>query len=177
MPEVPEVEARAAALRDEINEHNRRYHVDDAPTISDADYDALVAELRALEAEFPELVTPDSPTQTVGAAPSTTFTQIEHKRPMMSLDNAFTFEELLEWGKRTERRLGTDETAAIGFVCELKIDGFAISLVYENGRYVQAATRGDGRVGEDMTANVATIAAVPKRLTVAKGTKPPTLLE
>src|SRR6476620_1956963 len=128
MPEVADVEARITALRDEINEHNRRYHVDDAPTVSDAEYDALVGELRALETEFPEFVTPDSPTQTVGAAPSTVFTQVEHRRPMMSLDNAFTFEELLEWGKRTERRLGTDESTAIGFVCELKIDGFAISL-------------------------------------------------
>jgi DNA ligase (NAD+) len=177
MPEIADVEARISALRDEISEHNRRYNVEDAPTISDAEYDALVAELRALEAEFPELITPDSPTQTVGAAPSTAFTQIEHKRPMMSLDNAFTFEELLEWGKRTERRLGSDDSTAIGFVCELKIDGFAISLVYENGRYVQAATRGDGRVGEDMTANVATIAAVPKQLVVKKGAKPPSLLE
>jgi DNA ligase (NAD+) len=158
-----EIEQRVAALRDEIGEHNRRYHVDDDPVISDAEYDALVRELRDLESEFPELVTPDSPTQQVGAPASTQFSEVRHRLPMMSLDNAFSFDELLEWGKRTERRLGS-EGEAVGYVCELKIDGFAISLTYENGRYVRAATRGDGRVGEDMTANVATIAAVPKTL-------------
>src|SRR3954447_18370981 len=159
----PEIEQRALALREEIGEHNRRYHVDDDPIISDAEYDALVRELRDLESEFPELVTPDSPTQKVGAPASTQFTEVRHRLPMMSLDNVFSFEELLEWGKRTERRLGS-EGEAVGYVCELKIDGFAISLTYEHGRYVRAATRGDGRVGEDMTANVATIETVPKQL-------------
>jgi DNA ligase (NAD+) len=169
----PEIEQRIGDLRAEIDEHNRRYHVDDDPTISDSEYDALVRELRDLEAEFPELITPDSPTQRVGAPVSAQFTEIRHRVPMMSLDNAFSFEELLDWGKRLERRLGS-EGEAVGYVCELKIDGFAISLMYEDGKYVRAATRGDGRVGEDMTANVATIQAVPKKLA---DKKPPTLLE
>ena len=169
----PEIEQRVDDLRAEIEEHNRRYHVDDDPTISDAEYDALVRELREIEAEFPELITPDSPTQLVGAPVSTQFSEVQHRVPMMSLDNAFSFDELLDWGKRLERRLGS-EGAAVGYVCELKIDGFAISLTYENGRYVRAATRGDGRVGEDMTANVDTINAVPSKL---KATKPPKLLE
>ncbi|MGH9244689.1 MAG: NAD-dependent DNA ligase LigA [Acidimicrobiales bacterium] len=154
--------SRVEALRADIEEHIRRYFVDDAPTISDADFDGLVRELRALEAEFPELITPDSPTQKVGGAPSTLFAAVEHRRPMMSLDNAFELEELLAWGRRLERNLGASD---IDYVCELKIDGFAISITYEHGRYVRAATRGDGRVGEDVTANVATIAAVPHQLT------------
>ncbi|HEV3226515.1 MAG TPA: NAD-dependent DNA ligase LigA, partial [Acidimicrobiales bacterium] len=169
----PEIEQRASDLRTEIEEHNRRYHVEDDPVISDADYDALVRQLGELEAEFPELITPDSPTQLVGAAASTQFSEVRHRVPMMSLDNAFAFEELLDWGKRLERRLGS-EGDAVGYVCELKIDGFAISLTYENGAYVRAATRGDGRVGEDMTANIATIAAVPKKLSTKKV---PSLLE
>jgi DNA ligase (NAD+) len=169
----PEIEQRAGDLRAEISEHNRRYHTEDNPIISDAEFDALVRELRSIEAEFPELVTPDSPTQQVGGAVSTLFTQVQHRLPMMSLDNAFAFEELLDWGKRLERRLGS-EGEAVGYVTELKIDGFAISLTYENGAFVRAATRGDGRVGEDMTANVGTITAVPKKL---KTKKPPSLLE
>jgi DNA ligase (NAD+) len=169
----PELEQRVEELRAEIEEHNRRYHVEDDPTISDAEYDALVRELREIEAEFPELITPDSPTQLVGAPVSSQFSEVQHRVPMMSLDNAFSFDELLDWGKRLERRLGS-EGEAVGYVCELKIDGFAISLTYEDGRYVLAATRGDGRVGEDMTANVATITAVPKKLA---SKKPPKLLE
>src|SRR5256714_4006109 len=169
----PEREQRASDRGAEIGEHNRRYHVEDDPIISDADFDELVRELRALEAEFPELITPDSPTQSVGGPASAQFSEVKHRVPMMSLDNAFTFDELLEWGKRLERRLGS-EGQAVGYVCELKIDGFAVSLTYETGRYVRAATRGDGRTGEDMTANVATIAAVPRQL---KGKKVPSLLE
>jgi DNA ligase (NAD+) len=153
--------ARVEALRAEIEEHNRRYFVEDAPSISDADFDALVRRLRELEAEFPELVTPDSPTQKVGGAPAALFAAVEHRVPMMSLDNAFSLEELLAWGKRVERGLGE---SAIDFVCELKIDGFAISLTYDMGNLVRAATRGDGRVGEDVTPNVSTIADIPSRL-------------
>ncbi len=172
MPELSEIAARVEALRGQIDHHNRRYHELDDPEISDADYDALVRELRALEDEFPELVTPDSPTQRVGSAPSTLFAPVVHRAPMMSLDNAFTDEELVAWGARLERRLAAergDDPAgagdmAIGFVCELKIDGVAVSIRYEGGRYVQAATRGDGRVGEDITANVATLATVPGAL-------------
>jgi DNA ligase (NAD+) len=167
-----EASQRAAELRDEIRFHNQRYHELDDPLISDADYDALVRELRALEEEYPELATPDSPTQEVGGAPSTLFAPVEHAVPMMSLDNAFALEELLAWGARTERRLG-GEGLDIPYVCELKIDGVAVSIRYEDGKYVQAATRGNGRVGEDITANVATLAQVRERL----GGDPPEVLE
>ncbi|HEU5153076.1 MAG TPA: NAD-dependent DNA ligase LigA, partial [Iamia sp.] len=156
---------RAAELRTEIAEHDRRYHELDAPTISDADYDALVRELRALEETHPDLVTEDSPTQRVGSAPSALFAPVQHRQPMMSLDNAFDSESLVAWGDRLERRLGAEpDDDPVDYVCELKIDGVAISLVYEDGELVQAATRGDGRVGEDVTANVRTIADVPHRL-------------
>ncbi len=163
MAVTPDVEARAAELRDEIEEHNRRYFVDDEPSIADADYDALVSELKAIEAEFPELITPDSPTQRVGGFASTQFSEVRHRVPMMSLDNAFGLEELRDWGKRVERRLGT-EGRDTSYACELKIDGFAISITYEGGRYVQAATRGNGEVGEDISANIAIIDAIPKKL-------------
>ena len=156
---------RARELAEQIRFHNERYHTLDDPLISDADYDALVRELKALEAEYPELATPDSPTQEVGGAPSTTFAPVEHAVRMMSLDNAFELDELLAWGARLQRRLGQAEDAPLDYVCELKIDGLAVSIRYEQGRYVQAATRGNGRVGEDITANVATLAQVPDRLT------------
>jgi DNA ligase (NAD+) len=173
MAVAPDIEQRVNELRDEIEEHSRRYYLDDAPTITDAEFDELLRELKALEEEFPELIVPTSPTQRVGGYVGTQFSAVQHRLPMMSLDNSFSFEELLEWGKRLERRLGA-EGQAIGYVCELKIDGFAVSLTYDDGRYVQAATRGDGRVGEDITANVATIDSVPKRL---KGKQIPKLLE
>jgi DNA ligase (NAD+) len=156
---------RAADLRVEIEGHDRAYHELDAPTIADADYDALVRELRALEEAHPELVTAESPTQRVGSAPSALFAPVEHRQPMMSLDNAFATEDLVAWGERLERRLGAaPEDDPVDYVCELKIDGVAISLLYEDGVLVQAATRGDGRVGEDVTANVRTIGVVPDRL-------------
>ena len=165
--------ARAADLREGIEYHNVRYHQLDDPEISDAEYDALVRELRAIEDAHPELVTPDSPTQKVGAAPDTsTFAPVRHRQPMMSLDNAFSFEELLAWGKRMERYISGD----IDYVCELKIDGLAMSLLYENGRYTRAATRGDGVEGEDVTANVATIEAVPETLDLT-GKRLPSVLE
>ena len=155
---------RAQELADQIRFHNERYHTLDDPLISDADYDALVRELKALEAEYPELATADSPTQEVGGAPSTTFAPVEHAVRMMSLDNAFELEELLAWGARLQRRLGQADDAPLDYVCELKIDGLAMSLRYEGGRFVRAATRGDGRVGEDVTANVATIPEIPPEL-------------
>ncbi|MCU1487448.1 MAG: ligase, NAD-dependent [Actinomycetia bacterium] len=148
------------ALRAEIAEHNLRYYEDDAPTISDADFDALLRRLQELEAANPDLVSPDSPTQRVGGVVSSLFAPVQHQVPMMSLDNAFSLEELLAWGERLGRRAAEVSS----FVCELKIDGLAMSIRYEGGRYVQAATRGDGRVGEDVTENVRTIAAVPDRL-------------
>jgi DNA ligase (NAD+) len=160
-----EVEQRAVALRAEIDEHNRRYHELDDPTISDADYDDLVRELRSIEEEFPELITPDSPTQRVGSRPSTTFAPVVHRVPMMSLDNAMDEGELRAWGERLQRRLDEgDGLVEVGYVCEPKIDGLAISIRYEGGRFVQAATRGDGRTGEDVTANIATLREVPDRL-------------
>ncbi len=159
---VPEgVSARVDDLRRQIRYHDERYFVLDAPEITDADYDALVRELRALEDEFPELITPDSPTQRPGGGAAATFAPVEHRVPMMSLDNAFSLDELEAWGRRIDRLL---DGAPTGYVCELKIDGLAISIRYEGGRLVQAATRGDGRVGEDVTANVRTIASVPHRL-------------
>ncbi len=158
----PDVIARVERLRAEIREHDRRYYELDDPIISDADYDLLVRELRSLEEAWPELVTPDSPTQRVGGRPVSTFAEVVHRVPMMSLDNAFDADELRAWGHRVERALGPG--VATAFVAELKIDGLAVSVRYEHGRLVQAATRGDGRVGEDVTANVATIAGVPHRL-------------
>ncbi len=151
---------RADELRAEIEHHNVRYYQLDEPEISDAEYDSKVRELAAIEEAHPELRSPESPTQTVGAPPSPLFSEVEHLTPMMSLDNAVSLEELLAWGKRMERFI----TGDVDFVCELKIDGVAISILYEEGRYVRAATRGDGRVGEDITPNVATVDAVPTLL-------------
>jgi DNA ligase (NAD+) len=162
-----EAAARAEELRATVGYHKQRYFELDAPEIPDVEYDALVRELEAIEAAHPELAVEGSPTQTVGAAPSALFAPVVHRSQMMSLDNAFDEAELHGWGERLERRLaaqGDAEAAAPGFVCELKIDGLAVSIRYEGGRLVQAATRGDGRVGEDVTANVRTIAAVPAKL-------------
>ncbi len=163
---------RAAELRARIAHHDERYHVLDDPEVSDAEYDGLVRELRAIEAEHPDLVVPDSPTSRVGAAPSALFAPVAHHVAMMSLDNAFSPDELRAWADRLAKQVPDDTT----FGCELKIDGLAISLLYRAGRYVQAATRGDGTTGEDVTANVATIAAVPDRLDPAAG-PPPEVLE
>jgi DNA ligase (NAD+) len=164
--------ARAEELRGLIEYHNERYHQLDAPEIPDAEYDALVRELRDIEANYPDLATPTSPTQSVGAAPSTQFAPVEHRVPMMSLDNAFSPAELQAWADRLAKSI----PAGTAFVCELKIDGLAMSLTYQDGRYVQAATRGDGRTGEDVTANVATIEAIPEVLDDAVGT-PPAVIE
>ena len=155
------MQTRVAELIRLVRYHADLYYNRDAPEIPDADYDALMAELRALEQEFPELADPLSPTRTVGAPPSELFAPVAHEVPMMSLDNAFDVEELRAWDTRAESRLG----GPVGrYVCELKFDGLAISVRYERGRLVRAATRGDGRVGEDVTHNVATIDDVPRRL-------------
>ncbi len=164
--------ARAAELRGLIAHHNERYHVLDDPEVTDAEYDELVRELRAIEADHPDLVVPDSPTGRVGAAPSTLFAPVTHHVPMMSLDNAFSPEELRAWADRVAKQVPPDTA----FECELKIDGLAISLLYRDGVFVQAATRGDGTTGEDVTANIATIAAIPDRLDPAVG-RPPEVLE
>jgi DNA ligase (NAD+) len=161
---------RVEELRDQINYHNYRYHVLDDPEVSDAEYDELMRELKALEEEFPELVTEDSPTQRVGAAPTDLFAPVKHRARMLSLDNVFSQEELEAWGKRVERAIGTGAR----YVCELKIDGVAVALTYERGRYTQGATRGDGEVGEDITANIRTVRSVPQRL---RATSPPPVLE
>src|SRR5207244_3099885 len=140
----------------------------DAPEISDADYDQLFRKLVALESAFPALVTPDSPTQRVGGAPSGTFTEVRHARPMLSLGNAFSEEELRAFDARVRRVLGLpaapDPAPDLTYVAELKIDGLAVTLRYERGRFVQGATRGDGTTGEDVTANLRTIEALPDRL-------------
>ncbi len=151
---------RAAELRELIAYHNRRYYELDEPEITDAEFDELVAELAAIELEHPELVTETSPTQRVGGAPVSLFSEVRHRTPMMSLDKTTTYEELLAWGKRMERYISGQVT----FNCELKFDGLAMSLLYEGGRLARAATRGNGEVGEDVTANVATIKVVPKEL-------------
>ncbi len=170
--ELSDPVSRAEELRALIAYHNDRYHRLDDPEIADVDYDVLVRELGAIEADHPDLVVPDSPTTTVGAAPSTLFAPVAHRVPMMSLDNVFSAEELQAWADRLARQV-PDDTA---FVCELKIDGLAISLTYRQGRFVQAATRGDGRTGEDVTANVATIADIPERLAATKE-PPPEVIE
>jgi DNA ligase (NAD+) len=154
--------ARMDELRSMIAHHNERYYSLDDPEVSDADYDALVRELRSMEADFPDLATLESPTQHVGGSASATFAPVVHDVAMMSLDNAMDREELRAWADRIARGL---DGAQPTFVCELKFDGLAMSLRYENGVFVRAATRGDGRTGEDVTANVATIADVPKELT------------
>ncbi|MEU1246528.1 NAD-dependent DNA ligase LigA [Micromonospora arida] len=157
---TPQARERHAALSQELTEHQYRYYVLDAPTIPDADFDRQLRELEALEAEFPALRTPDSPTQRVGGTFSTDFTPVTHAERMLSLDNAFADEELAAWAERVERDAG----GPVPYLCELKVDGLAINLTYENGRLVRAATRGDGRTGEDVTANVRSIRDVPGQL-------------
>ena len=163
-------EQRAQTLRVQIREHDRRYYELDQPSIPDADYDALMSELRALEERFPSLATADSPTRRVAGSRSALFAPVTHGTPMLSLDNVFSLAELEAWAKRLER--GSE--GAIDFVCELKIDGLAVSLSYRDGVLVRGATRGDGRVGEDITANLRTIAEIPTRL---PGRGFPSLLE
>lgn len=151
---------RHAELSDLVNEARWRYYVLDDPTLSDAEFDQALRELAAIEADHPELRTPDSPTQQVGGAVSTDFTPVDHLQRMESLDNAFSFTELAAWRQRLERaEIGNPE-----LLCELKVDGLAINLLYEDGRLVRALTRGDGRTGEDVTPNVRTIATIPDRL-------------
>jgi len=160
--EEPNVRARIEELRERVRYHNRRYYVEDAPEISDAEYDALYKELESLEAECPELVTPDSPTQRVGGEPLEEFQQVRHAVPMLSLANARKLEELKEWDARVRRLLGEDEEPR--YVTERKIDGLAVSLRYEEGRFARGATRGNGTIGEGVTANLRTVRSIPERL-------------
>ena len=155
------VQARVAELRKEITFHNHRYYVLDDPVISDAQYDELMRELRRLEEQYPELLTPDSPTQRVGAAPVSELPEVAHAVPMLSLANAFDEEELLAWYRRVQRLLEVDQ---FDMVCELKVDGLSMALTYEGGRLAQGATRGDGYKGEDVTHSVRTIKSIPLTL-------------
>lgn len=153
------IEQQLTELRTTLRHHEYLYHVMDAPEVPDAEYDRLMRELRELESQHPELITPDSPTQRVGAAPLTAFSQIRHEVPMLSLDNVFDEESFLAFNKRVQDRLkSTDD---LTYCCELKLDGLAVSILYENGVLMQAATRGDGTTGEDITSNVRTIRTIP----------------
>jgi DNA ligase (NAD+) len=165
------IRRRAEELRREIEDHNYRYYVLDAPVIPDAEYDELFRELTELEAAHPDLVTPDSPTQRVGGRPAEEFPQVVHRTPMLSLNNAFTEEDLVGFDRRVREGLGKDE---VEYAVEPKFDGLAISLLYEGGRFVQGATRGDGHTGEDVTANLKTVRSIPLRL---RGTRPPATIE
>ncbi len=156
------VPAKLERLRDEIRRHEWLYHVQNAPELSDAEFDRLMKRLEAVEAEHPDLVTPDSPAQRVGGAPATELPQVSHRVPMMSLDNTYSEDELRDFDRRV-RRLLPDEP--IEYVCELKIDGLAVSALYEDGVYVRGATRGDGSTGEEVTPNLRTIRSLPLRLT------------
>jgi DNA ligase (NAD+) len=171
---LTEASQRHADLSERVNEARWRYYVLDAPTMSDGEFDALMRQLIELEDAFPSLRTPDSPTQQFGSPPSTTFAPVEHLQRLMSLDNAFSRDELDRWAQRAIRELGEKRLAQSGYLCELKVDGLAIDLVYQGGRLIRAATRGDGRVGEDVTANVKTIKVIPHRLS---GTDVPETLE
>ncbi len=162
-PEPPQdVRRRAGELAEQIRGHQFAYYVRDAPTVSDGEFDGLLRELEELEEAYPTLRTPESPTQQVGGTFSTEFTAVDHRERMLSLDNAFSPEELDEWFDRVEREAGGAE---VHYLCELKIDGLAVNLLYEDGLLTQALTRGDGRTGEDVTLNVRTIEGVPHRLT------------
>ncbi|KOG47891.1 NAD-dependent DNA ligase LigA [Streptomyces virginiae] len=160
-----------ALLAEQIEEHRFRYYVNDQPVVSDAEFDKLLRSLEALEEQYPELRTPDSPTQKVAGAYETDFASVEHRERMLSLDNAFDDEELAAWAERVARDVNTSD---YHYLCELKVDGLAVNLTYENGRLTRAATRGDGRTGEDITPNVRTIAEIPDRL---KGDRIPALVE
>nr|WSX49658.1 NAD-dependent DNA ligase LigA [Streptomyces sp. NBC_00974] len=165
------VREQHALLAEQVEEHRFRYYVNDQPVVSDAEFDRLLRSLEALEEEYPELRTPDSPTQKVAGAYETDFASVEHRERMLSLDNAFDDEELAAWAERVARDANTSD---YHYLCELKVDGLAVNLTYENGRLTRAATRGDGRTGEDITPNVRTIAEIPDRL---KGDRIPALVE
>jgi DNA ligase (NAD+) len=161
-PPVLAVVERASSLRQQINHHNHQYHTLDQPEVSDAEFDRLFRDLKALEREHPELVSEDSPTQRIGSAPLPAFSQVQHELPMLSLDNAFGKDDMWDFDRRVKSRL--ELPADIAYDCEPKIDGVAVSLLYENGSLVRGATRGDGATGEDITRNVRTIESIPLSL-------------
>ena len=160
----PEVIERVKKLREEIEYHNYRYYVLNSPVISDAEYDALMRELKELEEKYPELITPDSPTQRVGFKPAEAFKEVPHAEPMLSLDDAMNEQEVIDFDKRIKRFLNLPENLEIEYTVEPKIDGLAVELVYENGVFVVGSTRGDGYVGEDVTNNLKTIPSIPLRI-------------
>ena len=166
----PHIRARVAELRASLDQHNYNYYVLDQPVISDAEYDRLFRELQQLEQQHPQLISPESPTQRVGAAPLTDFAQVRHRTPMLSLANAFENDEVVAFDRRVREAL---DTAAVEYAAEPKFDGLAVSLTYEKGLLTTGATRGDGSTGEDVTANLRTIRAIPLRLRA----EPPDLLE
>src|SRR3970282_1090977 len=159
---------RAAALRRELERHNRLYYVEDAPEIPDTAYDQLFAELQSLEAEHPELSTPDSPTQRVGAPPLAAFAEVRHRTPVLSLANPFAADEVRAFDRRVREALALEE---VEYAVEPKFDGLAVNLAYREGVFVQGATRGDGASGEDVTPNLRTVGAIPLRLPQAPDTR------
>src|SRR5712691_11373572 len=159
------VEAKIEALREEIRHHEYRYYVLDDPEISDAEFDRMMNELKKLEAEHPDLVTPDSPTQRVGGKPREGFVKVVHSTPMLSLDNAYSEDELRNWERRVHELSGRKD---IEYVCELKLDGMSLALRYEGGKLVRGITRGDGSTGEDVTLNVRTVRSIPLSISVEK---------
>ncbi|MGB0764294.1 MAG: NAD-dependent DNA ligase LigA, partial [Luminiphilus sp.] len=168
---MSEHQARAEELRERLVRWSKEYYQDDAPSVSDSEFDRALQALRQLEQEHPELATPDSPTQRVGAEPLKGFEPVTHRHPMLSLDNAFSNDDLIDFDRRVRERL---DAAAIRYACEPKLDGIAVSIVWRDGDLVLAATRGDGRTGEGITQNVRSIECVPLRL---KGADIPTYLE
>lgn len=161
---------RIEELRNQIRQANYQYYIEESPSLSDAAYDALMNELRALEAQYPDLLTADSPTQKVGAQIITTFTPLKHGVPMLSLDNAFGADELRAWEEKNRRVLGMDAETPIEYLCELKIDGLSVSLTYTDGKFVQGGTRGDGDTGENITYNLQTIKSLPSQLAALSDT-------
>jgi DNA ligase (NAD+) len=165
MPEeLSQIQKEIEALRQQIEHHNYLYYIQDAPEIEDAEYDRLFRRLQDLEAAHPELISADSPTQRVGAAPLAEFGVVVHRTPMLSLGNAFDYDEVRAFDTRVKRALGLAATEAVEYVCELKIDGLAVALTYEHGHFVSGATRGDGQMGEDITQNLRTVQSIPLRL-------------
>src|SRR5271155_4296421 len=153
-----DVAAQVEKLRETLRHHERLYYVLDQPAVSDAEYDALMGELRGLETEHPELLAPDSPTQRVGGKPREGFVKVAHSAPMLSLDNTYSEDELRDWERRVHELTGRSD---VDYVCELKLDGMSLALIYEAGKLVRGITRGDGSVGEDVTLNVRTVRSVP----------------
>jgi DNA ligase (NAD+) len=175
MPIIPEeIVQRYQRLKDDLNQYNHAYYVLDDPSIPDSEYDRLMRELQAIEQDFPSLVTPDSPSQRVGGVALDSFSQVVHRVPMLSLDNAFSDSEMVDFDRRVKDRINLDSSQQMTYACEPKLDGVAVSVLYKKGLLERAATRGDGSVGEDITANVRTIKSIPLRL---QGEKIPDILE